>query len=194
MTSPYTYRPSSNWIYFAFIAIIELCVVLGFAFAGKMHEALLSAINSLATDTFFFTLMVKPRIILTDEGVEIINPFQSVQIGWLRAVDFDTRFSFKVKTDKRTYSAWGATAPSRYGVRRGHESDFRGTGLESKKVVSPSDSPKAESGTALILSMRWKNNAIQAGTAGNHISTRVHWSSIFLNLLATTILVINFLQ
>jgi len=194
MTTSYTYRPSSNWIYFAFIVIIEFCVVIGFTFAGKSHDAFLSCINSAATNILFFTLMVKPRIVLRDEGIEIINPFQSVKIGWLRAIDFDTRFSFKVQTDKGSYSAWGATAPSRYGVRRNHESDFRGTGLESRKVVSPSDSPRAESGTALILSLRRQREAINAGTAGNQVSTKLDWLSIFLNLAATTILVVNFLQ
>ena len=194
MTNKHVYRPTSSWVYFGFIAAVELSVIIAFAVAGKTQDVILSLINSIAADALCYILLVRPKLVYSDEGILIVNPLRSFDIGWEVANEFDTRFSFKVETDEGTFGAWAATAPGRMSTRHMHESDYRGTGLGSRKVISPSDNPRAESGVALILALKRKSEAVAAGTAGNYLTKSFNWVGLALCILCTATLIYNFLH
>jgi len=194
MTNKYVYRPRTSWIYFSILAAIELSVIIGFAVAGKTQETIVSLINSAAADILCYVFVVKPKLVLSDEQIDIVNPFQKIIIGWHRAIDFDTRFTFKVETNEGTFSAWAATAPGRYSTRRIHESDFKGTGLESRKVISPSAAPGADSGVALILSLKRKSEALNAGSALGHLTKSYDWLALAFTIASTAVLLYNLMH
>jgi len=194
MTNKEIYRPRTSWVYFGIVAAIELSVIISFAVANRSHDVLLTLINCAAADLLFYIFVVKPKVVYSAEKLQIVNPLQTINIGWLRAEEFDTRFSFKVETDKGTFGAWAATAPGRYRTRSMHESDYRGTTLGNRKVISPSDNPKSESGIALVLAIRGKSDAVAAGTASNELTMSFDWIALTICLVSAATLIFNFLH
>ena len=194
MNESYVYRPRSNWVYLGIILLIGALATFGFASAGRSAEAIASVLNFLAFGLIFWVFVVSPKVVYTAESIEIHNPLKTIVIGWHSAKDFTTRYSFTVITAKEKISAWGAPAPSRFNARKIHNSDFRGTGLETRKVISPNDSPRAESGVALILALRYKDKAVADGTAVDKLTRKINWLSLAQIGVSIVLLATNFLN
>jgi hypothetical protein len=194
MSAKYVYRTISSWIYLGLILATEIAVVLSFISASHDRDALWFSENAVAFDFLFWVFIVKPKIIYTDESITLNNPFQTFAIGWLRAIEFKTQYSFTVQTDKGDFRSWAATAPGRFIGRRMHESDYRGTGLSERKVISASDSPRTDSGVALIIALKRRTEATASGTAGSDITKRFHWFSAAAAIASALTLLLNFLH
>jgi hypothetical protein len=141
-----------------------------------------------------WVVMIQPKIVYNTLGIEIHNPFQTIHVGWLRAEDFVTKFAFTVVTAEKKFSSWAAPSSSRIISRNIHDSDYRGTGLESRKVIATSDSPRSESGAALILALRYSDNSVKSGTAGEHLERKIHFLSIAVCVVSIGILVYTLSQ
>ena len=194
MSAKYVYRPTSSWVYLGLIVATEIVVTYGFISANHFDDTVWFAGNSLAFDFLFWVFIVKPKIVYTDESISLHNPFQTFVIGWERALEFKTQYSFAVRTDQRDFRSWAATAPGRFVARRMHDSDYRGTGLSERKVISPSDSPRTDSGVALILAVKRRTEATANGTASSEITKRFHWLSATAAIASTLTLLFNFLH
>jgi hypothetical protein len=190
----YLYRTRSNWVYFIAVLTIGLIVVISYLAVNKTLEALVSLMNTAAAAALFWVFVVGPKIIFTDNHIEIHNPFTIAVIGWLKAEDFVTKYSFTVITSSKKVSAWAAPAPGAISSRRIQRTDYRGTALESRLVVSSSESSKAESGVAFILALKHKEAALTNGTASESMETKVNWLSIALVVGGTLALLSNFIQ
>lgn len=175
-------------MYFGFILAIEILVIATFLYAGKIEMAITSTFNSIAIDVIFWIFVVQPKIVFTDEGIKVYNPFQIFNVGWLNADDFETRYSFTVIAGDRKIRAWAATAPGRYAAKRTHPSDFRGTEFSDRLVISPSDSPRTDSGMAFIIATKRRDEATMKGTASSEMSSKIVWLNILLTGFAITIL------
>ncbi len=194
MPKNYTFRPTSNWIYLSLIVAVEIWVVLTFAFAGKSDAAVASILNSVAIDLLFWVFVAYPKIVFTDSGIRIYNPWQRFSIGWLLVEEFETRYTFTVQTDKGNFRAWAATAPGRFTARSMHDSDLRGTGLSERKVISPSDNPRTDSGVALILAMKRRDQAILDKTANGELTKNISWLNLTFTVCATALVLANFIH
>ncbi|NBT48308.1 MAG: hypothetical protein EBT07_10950 [Actinobacteria bacterium] len=194
MPDYYVYRPRSNWVYLGIAILVGLGVAVSFFYTGFVTEGWVSISNTFAASALLWVFVVSPKVVYTTEGIEIHNPFRTIIVGWLTVDEFTTKYSFTVITASSKYSAWGAPAPSRFNARKIHNSDFRGTGLEERKVVSPNDSPRAESGVALILAEKHRESAIRKGTAGDYITKQINLISLALAASGILALVINFLH
>lgn len=192
MSAKYVYRTTSSWIYLGLILATEIAVIYGFISVNHQADALWFVINSLAFDFLFWVFVVKPKIIYTDEGISLHNPFQRFDIGWKRVLEFKTQFSFTVQTDQGDFGAWAATAPGRFIGRQMHNSDYRGTGLSERKVISASDSPRTDSGVALILALKRRTDATARDTGGSHITKRFDWFSAAAAFASALTLLLNF--
>jgi hypothetical protein len=194
MSAKYVYRPTSSWIYLGLILTTEILVTFSFLSANHFDDTAWFAANSVAFDFLFWVFVVKPKIVYTDEYISLHNPFQSFTIGWQRTLDFVTQYSFTVYTDEGNFRSWAATAPGRFIGRRMHESDYRGTGLTDRKVIAASDSPRTDSGVALILALKRRDEAIARDTAGSQIIKRFDWLSAAAAIASTLTLLLNFLH
>jgi hypothetical protein len=190
----YLYRTRSNWAYFIAVLVIGVIVAISYLTVNKPLEALVSVMNTAAVAVLFWVFVAGPKIIYTENHIEIHNPFKIVVIGWLKAEDFITKYSFTVITSSRKISAWAAPAPGALNSRRIQRTDFRGTALESRLVVASSESSRAESGVAFILALKHKETALTNGTASETLETRVNWLSIALVVGGTLALLSNFIQ
>jgi hypothetical protein len=194
MPKNYTFRPTSNWIYLGLIIAVEIWVIASFASVGRTNETIASALNSVAIDILFWVFVVYPKIILTDTGIKIFNPLRRVSIGWLLVEEFETRYAFTVQTDKGNFRAWAATAPGRFTARSMRDTDLRGTGLTERVVISPSDNPRTDSGVALILALKRRDQAVKDKTANNELTKNVSWFNLALAVCATAQILANFIH
>jgi hypothetical protein len=194
MPDKYVYRPRTNWAYLALVVTILGLAAGSFYAAGMVNEGNITLINSLAVVAIFWVFIVHPKVVFTTTGIEIHNPFRTVKVGWLRADDFVTKYSFTVLVKESRYSAWAAPAANRFITRRFHNTDYRGTGLETRKVIAPSDSPKSESGVALILANKHSQEAINKGTASDHLVKQLNWLAIAVCLSSVAVLLFTLSQ
>lgn len=194
MADTYIYRTRSNWIYLAIIALVGLLAAFSYFSVGNSHAGIVAGINTLAICAIMWVVMIQPKIVYNSFGIEIHNPFQTIHVGWLRAEDFVTKFSFTVVTAEKKFSSWAAPSSSRIISRNIHDTDYRGTGLESRKVIATSDSPRSESGAALILALRYSESSVKSGTAGEHLERKINFLSVAICVVSIGILAYTLIQ
>lgn len=150
---------------------------------------------SAATCIGTWLLFVRPKLVIADEGVTVVNPLETVTIGWdaVQALEIKYSLTFFVG-DKKIYS-WVATGPGRYHARSLHKTELLGLGLDKRDIesgiVRPGESPRTASGQAIALCrLRWRaHNA--ALTNGEQLA-RITGSAEF-NWLGTGALVLTVL-
>jgi hypothetical protein len=194
MADTHVFRTRSNWIYLAVIALVGILAAVSYFAIGNVFAGLVAVANTLAIGAILWAVMIQPKIVFSSSGIEIHNPFQTVHVGWLRAEDFVTKYSFTVVTAEKKFSSWAAPSSSRIISRNIHDTDYRGTGLESRKVIATSDSPRSESGAALILALRYSETSVKSGTAGEHLERKINFRSIAVCVISIGILIYTLSQ
>lgn len=79
-------------------------------------------------------------------------------------------------------------------ARSMRDSDLRGTGLSDRKVISPGDSPRTDSGVALVLALKRRTEATANGTAGSEVTKGFNWISATAAIASALTLLLNFLH
>ncbi len=125
----------------------------------------------------------RPLLVITDDGVEITNPFRSIRIPWDALVNVDTKFALTLFTPRRKFEVWIAPSPGRsFGYRSAILADreIRRTSPHSSGTVRPGDLVTSESGAAAsLVRSRWEllqtSGLIEAGIAHTvAVSVRAH--------------------
>jgi hypothetical protein len=96
-------------------------------------------------------IFIRPKLVVGDEGVLVVNPFRRYLLKWDVVLDIDTRFAVTFVTVDRRISAWAATAPGRYHGRTIHPSELKGLNLGGREHIQPGDSPRTSSGQAAAI-------------------------------------------
>lgn len=116
-------------------------------------------------------LLIQPHIVVSDNGVEIENPFRRLQISWGSIDRIDTKWGLAIYADGRKLSAWSAPAPGRH-------SSLRATKFEGKHLpessylagtIRPGDLVSSDSGAAAYtIRSEWerRRDLGQLGTNG----------------------------
>jgi hypothetical protein len=116
-------------------------------FAASAATTLWSLFFILAAHLIF----IRPKLVVADEGVLVVNPFRSYLLNWEVVLDIDTRYALTFVTRDRRISAWAATAPGRYHGRTIHPSELKGLHLGDREHIQPGDSPRTSSGQAAAI-------------------------------------------
>lgn len=162
MGDPVTFRPRSGPI-FATITFISAAIYTYQSFAyfsitsGVTTLLWASLISSLA-----YSIFIRPKVIIFDEGVTIINPLYQVTIPWSEVITIDVRYTMSIRMRETlslpwhreptdTIYAFAAPAPGRYHSRSIHPTEIRGVGIDHGMALRPGDSPRSDSGQAAAL-------------------------------------------
>lgn len=126
-------------------------------FTGEIRDAFLTiGLGSLAA-LFFYLILHRPLVEIADDGIKIINPLWSYQIGWRDISAIETRYTMSVEVNGEIIHAWAAPAPGRYHARKIHPSEVKGMDIASQSTVRFGESPRSDSGVAAFLARsRWK--------------------------------------
>ena len=160
------------------------------AFYGSTREFLNSIFFLYPVGAAIYIALIRPRIYLTHDYVEIINPFSRHKIPWVDIESIETKYCLTFHLGQEKVQAWAATSPSRYHLRRIHSSDFKGVRPDDSGFVRPSDSPESDSGAAALLCRReWELRRTLTTTKSEWSVQRTHWIfpvSLIVSFIVTT--------
>lgn len=97
------------------VAVAALVAFLG----EEGPAALLSTLAPVALVVALgWAVFWNPRVVLSDEGITIVNVWRTVQVPWRRFQHADTRWALSVTTTQDvTYTSWAVPAGSGFGAR-----------------------------------------------------------------------------
>ena len=139
------------------IAAICLAVTIWTGIGDSWTDAALTAPwMALLTLTCWATFW-RPRVAVSDAGVELVNVSRTVFIPWPALHDIDTKWSLTLVTAYGRFRAWSAPAPGTRGAllslggsREEHGQPSR-RGRSPSEVVRPGDLVDSPSGSAAAL-------------------------------------------
>jgi hypothetical protein len=134
----------------------------------------------------------RPRIVFTDIGVGVQNPFSSTVVDWQDVNEIKTKFTLILNTNYGLIRCWAAVGPSRSQHRAIHPSDLRGT-LRHLKEIKASNSPRVDSGVAALIALQRMNRRKQVARSSLSYASRKHYAmAIGFATIAVSTLFSNF--
>ena len=98
------------------LALAAVCGVTGFLLLVSMawhwadHPQPLFAAWVLFGLALVWSLLVRPAVVLDDDGVTIRNVLRDILIPWVRVTDVEFRWNLKVFAGDRPYVAWAISS------------------------------------------------------------------------------------
>jgi hypothetical protein len=190
MTNPELFRTKSNFFYAGMVQVAAAMISL----LALLNDPLPDSITTLAWASFAsftaYLIFIRPKITFFDEGLQIINPFNEILVGWHEVQDIDNRFSLSITVEGERFYAWAAPAPSRYGSRAVHPSELKGMSLGDQGSIRAADNPRSLSGAAAYLA-RLRFQEFQNNPPTSRITKQVSFNTIgviaLLGLLSFTL-------
>lgn len=107
-----------------------------------------------------WALFWRPKVTVSDGGVQLVNPLRTVDLPWPSIQLIDTKWALALRTSYGTYTAWAAPAPSRMQARkltRGERGSLPESTFIDGDAIRPGDAPDAPSGAvAMVIRRRWE--------------------------------------
>jgi hypothetical protein len=145
------FRPVKNvifaWGFYAFTTTLGVQTFL----SSDILFSIETAFWILLANFIIYSVLQRPNLILTNEGIKVVNPFDTWEIGWDRVKELETKFVLKITTSDHSIPVWVATASSRRNAKKIPRSEIRGLGFDGLDSISIGDSPTSDSGVAAHL-------------------------------------------
>lgn len=150
MTNLNVFRPRSALVLASLALVINVLFVVQVVFYGDGTWVAQAGVIA-TTATLAWLLFIKPKVLIFDEGITIVNPFITATIGWAEVDEIETRFGLTVYSGEAKVVAWAAPAPGRYRRRTVHKADLKGINYDKDFGLRPGDLPSSHSGAAAHL-------------------------------------------
>lgn len=131
--------------------VMSALMVITMAWHGEQRDALIAFAWAAAVSSMAHLVFWRPRVILFDEGITIVNPFLTITVGWDLVDAIEAKYTMSILVADKTIHAWAAPAPSRYHSRSIHETELRGMRFNDQTMIRPGESPRSHSGVATFL-------------------------------------------
>jgi hypothetical protein len=156
MTNIDVFRPKSNFLLAGTLVLISVLTAAQFIFSGELHSSLVAIFGTTTATAVAWVAFVRPKVVISDEGIRIVNPLREFQFGWSEVDAIETKYALTVVAGKTKVRAWVAPAPSRYHARGVHSSEVKGLGSligggTASASLRPGDSLRSDSGVAAHL-------------------------------------------
>jgi hypothetical protein len=99
-------------------------------------------------------LFLRPKVVVFDEGITIVNPMTTITIGWAEVDAIETKYTMSVQRDDHVIHAWAAPAPGRHHRRSVDPGEMKGIGHAGHEIIRPGDDPETLSGSAAAIARR----------------------------------------
>lgn len=139
-----------------------------------------------------WALFWRPAVVVSDAGVELVNPVRRIGVPWDALAYVDTKYALTLGTGQGRFTAWAAPAPGALGARRARPEHLTGLPESSygpEHSVRPGDLASTVSGQAAILvRRRWASLVDRGAVAGGSVedtpvSRGVAWGVVALGVL-----------
>ncbi|TFB50360.1 PH domain-containing protein [Cryobacterium tagatosivorans] len=187
LTESFHYRPLFGRILAAAIVVLCLVGLAGLAVAGDWANLVRTAWPLAFFGALAVALFWRPRIMIEEHGVTVVNVLRTIEVPWPAIQRIDTRFSLTLFTPGRKVPVWAAPSPGIRGAVAVERADVRNLGESAYgpgHSVRPGDSVSTPSGqVAFVLRKRWEalrdaghldSGAIEEGS----VKVTPHWATI----------------
>lgn len=167
-TNPYIFRSRSSYVWFGVAAfLVALMVIEALVFQDEWSIR----VSSLAFATVIclgsYLIFLRPKVVVFDEGITIVNPITTVTVGWAEVDAIETKFTMNIERDRKVIHAWAAPAPGRHHRRDIDPGEMRGMAHGGSAYIRPGDDPDSIAGAAAVIARRrWRefahNDAVSA--------------------------------
>lgn len=125
-----------------------------------------------------WALFWRPAVVVSDAGVELVNPVRRIEVPWEALAYVDTKFALTLGTGAGRFTAWAAPGPGALGARRARPEHLTGlpdSSFGPEHTVRPGDLANTVSGQAAILvRRRWAEQVERGAVEGGRVEeTRV---------------------
>lgn len=185
------YRARSNRLLALLLwALAALGLVVTLAQAGLPGLRFIAPLALMAYAGW--ALFWRPAVVVSDSGVELVNPARRIGVPWEALAYVDTKYALTLGTAGGRFPAWAAPAPGALGARRAQPEHLVGLPESSygpEHTVRPGDLGNTVSGQAAILvRRRWaelmERGAVAAGRADQTpVSHRTEWGILVLGVV-----------
>ena len=106
-----------------------------------------------------WALFWRPRVVVDDGGVRLVNVVRTIDLPWPSIVAVDTKWALTLVTVYGRFAGWAAPAPGlRQTMLAGREETAHlPAGTVADGVIRPGDLPSSPSGgAALLIRHRWE--------------------------------------
>lgn len=146
-------------MWFGLTVLFSTGLLVESAMYGDLQYFLAGALAAIGFSLGAYLLFLRPKVVLFDEGLTIVNAIAEHTLGWSDIVAVETQYSLSVHTAERKIYAMAAPAPSRYHARELHASEVKGLSLDPGGDLRAGDSPRTHSGVAAhLVRTRWLAN------------------------------------
>ncbi|MFM1957913.1 MAG: hypothetical protein RI929_276 [Actinomycetota bacterium] len=106
-----TFRPRSNFVWATVALSLILLFTLNSIFVGEdagqsLFEIGLSAVLAFVT----YSVWIRPKLVVGQESVVVVNPFQTVKIPYDEILDLETKWALSIVHKNGRTTAWVAPA------------------------------------------------------------------------------------
>lgn len=170
VTNPYVFRARSSYIWFGItVALLIFLLAESLVVPQELKSRVSSWALALALGGGSFLIFVKPRVVVFDEGITIINPLSTVTVGWSEVEAIETKFSMSIERGEEVIYAWAAPAPGRHHRRSVDPSEMRGMAHGGHEIIRPGDDPDTLSGQAAVIARRrWQEFATSDAVSAHY--------------------------
>lgn len=142
------FRPKSGLFLSGCVVLLCAC----FIWSAAATNGLATAISwSLAVIDCTYLILIRPKVIFTEESLTIINPIEEVTIGWGDIELVDAKWCMSISSKHGRFNAWAAPAPSRHHSKKIHPSELKAMEIAGRESISPARSPESDSGIAVHM-------------------------------------------
>lgn len=119
-------------------------------------------------------ILIRPRILVSDDGVEVVNPLRKTDVAWASIERIDTKWGLTLYAGDRKIQAWSAPAPGRHSSLR--STKFEGRHLPESSylagTIRPGDLVSSDSGAAAYtIRNEWERRRDLGLLTGRHTVT-----------------------
>ena len=147
-----------------------------------------------------WALFWRPAVVVSDSGVELVNPLRRIGVPWEALAFVDTKYALTLVTESGRFSAWAAPAPGVLGARHARPENV--TGLPEStygpaQSVRPGDLSHTVSGqAALLVRRRWAEQVERGSVTGGQaaetpVPRLVAWGVIAVTLVLAAATVVT---
>jgi hypothetical protein len=166
-----TLRPGSAYFFTGLVWFFSLGTFFADLYAG-FHPAV--AIFCMAASYAGYLVFFRPRILMSEEAIEIINPLVHYKICWQAVDNLDAKFSFFVQVGSKKIHSFAAVSSGRYSNLRGgglrpfggflrhqvEESELKGLGIDGDgESIRAVESPRSDTGAAIAMGNLFRRRA-----------------------------------
>ena len=109
MSNESTFRPKSNLIWGATALLLDATFLAQvILYPSKGQNLFLDVVVAAAIAAAIVLIWIKPRLILNEDHLVVVNPLRTVRIEYARITGLDTKWALTIHQDNQSVSVWVA--------------------------------------------------------------------------------------